>query len=517
MSDKSKTHWPSVFTIYLIISAALAVGANVLRHHSLPAEFASLRSASEGFLIVGAIVAVLLFWLYWKTKVVRALMVFHFKLLRKFWHLVLGWIGAGLASYAIAAFVPGAHAPNPLVAAITGPLTGLFTGRTLLVLIGLIAYTLVVEEFLRVSEVGKSGDGKAVTPVSIVKKFQDMSDNEYAPKERPKGAHFADADEEVAPFVIRDDEKGRRTSLGLAELAPKRGKKKRTVEVGLPIEGSMNIIGAPGAGKTLLLVRIILAIVRAVPSNDPKKNIPITKAIVTSTKLDMAAATVKHLRSQGLKVLMLDLTGNEGNFDGRYGTPVRWSPLSLCLTTETGAHTATRLIESVKDSDSKDRADFWAIQAGLLLYPNLRAAVLAKKDLEWAYRSTLRWSDETFNETDHILYAAGADDELLAWQGTRKMLLAKDKGDDLAWKEQHGLSGAGGTGLSIDATLRGVMGKLMNEKVYAATTNPNLDIREFIRNDEAAILFLVGSMSGPDEYVTRSIECRITMTRRRNE
>ena len=486
---KKKIHWPTVMTLYFIIGIGLATLGFALRRGSPVAALHAALLGGLALLVILAIVVVGLFLLRRRFKTVGG------KLLSKvseWWHFELGWFGAGLASFGIASLFHSVPASSAPVAAIMGPLAFLTLPSSFFVLVCLAAITLGFEEVLRKLELHKHDGGKN-SASKVAKKIKEAAgkDTEKAPSERPDGAEFVSVEKDVSAFVIPEDQLGKRVSVGVASLAPAWGKLKRDVEFGLPKEGSAIAIGAPGSGKSLMIIRSILNITGDSPM----------KLVVTSTKpRDISGPVTKHLREQGFRVRMIDLTGSIGE-DTQYGDPTYWSPLSLCLTDDSAKKTSERLVAAAQDSDSRVREEFWSIQTGLLLWPNLVAAVIANKDLEWAYRSTLQWSDPNFDETDRILFAASREDALRAWQGTRKFLL--DKENDWDWKEKNGMSGAGGTGMSIDATLRGLMNRIATESAYRATAHPNLILNEWVTSDQKEVLFLVGDMS--EEYTTRSL------------
>ncbi|MHB1209881.1 MAG: type IV secretory system conjugative DNA transfer family protein [Acidimicrobiales bacterium] len=489
MADKSKVHWPTAMTIYFLAGAALALIGYSVRYGSVTASFSALLSGAATAGVI-ALATALLFGVLWFKR--RTLATVVLARLSKVWHIVLGWLGAGLASFGIAELLRHVGSNMALRSAVLGPLAFLALSDRLLVLLGLAAWTVGVGELAHRTELAEhEGGGGSILAAGRKVRKAFGSDQDWAPGSKPAGAHFVHIESDVSSHIIPEDELGFRITLAVASLASTWGRKKVDVHFGLGTEGSAIVLGAPGSGKSLMIIGALLSLTSGNP----------IKVIVTSTKpRDVSGPTTKHLREQGFNVRMLDLTGSIGE-DDRYGDPTSWSPLSLCLDDDSTKKTAERLVAAAQGANSRVREEFWAIQTGLLLWPNLRAAVLGGKNLEWAYRGTLKWSDPNYNETDMILFSKGKSDALLAWQGTRKFLL--DKEGDLEWKEKNGLSGAGGTGMSIDGTLRGLMNRIATQSAYRATAHPNLILKDWIRSEENEILFLVGDMS--EEFTTRSL------------
>jgi type IV secretion system protein VirD4 len=365
------------------------------------------------------------------------------------------------------------------------------------VVIALAGWSVGLAELMNKTElaVHEGGKGSLVEVGRNLRKVANK-DVKTAPGTKPEGAHFVQTEQPVSSHIIRKNEQSSRVALGVATLAPEWGKRKVDVDFGLPKEGGSGlVIGAPGSGKSLMIQRALLGADRSVP----------THFLVTSTKTQDFASTVQHLRNEGFRVGMWDITGaTAGN--NQFGDQVRWSPVSLCSKDDGAKETAEKLTEAAQKSDSRTREEFWAIQTSLLLYPCLRAAYIANKDLEWAYRAASRWSDPAFTEVEVVLEGHGAMDAFHAWVGTRKFLLDMEKRNDneaIAWKEKAGLSGAGGTGMSIDATLRGFLSRVSTESAYKATADPNLILSEWVRSPNNEVLFMVGDMS--KEFTTRSL------------
>lgn len=490
MVNKPKVHWPTAMTIYFLASTGLTLLAFSLRYGSVVAGLRAMFSGSLVLVVAFVIAVISILWLRRKYETAgRKIM----SLLSRVWHLILGWLGAGLASIGLAELLHNAGSSLSLGSSLLGPLAFLSLPNKLFVAIALAGWSVGLAELMNKTELTVHEGGKVEVGRNLRKVVN--KDAEFAPSTKPEGAHFVQTEQPVSSHIIRENEQSSRVALGVASLAPKWGKRKVDVDYGLPKEGSGLVIGAPGSGKSLMIQRALLGADRSVP----------THFIVTSTKTQDFAPTVQHLRDEGFRVGMWDITGaTAGN--NQFGDQVRWSPVSLCATDDAAKETAEKLTEAAQKSDSRTREEFWAIQTSLLLYPCLRAAYIANKDLEWAYRAASRWSDPAFTEVEIVLEGHGAMDAFHAWVGTRKFLLDMEKRNDdeaIAWKEKAGLSGAGGTGISIDATLRGFLSRVSTESAYSATADPNLILSEWVRSPNNEVLFMVGDMS--KEFTTRSL------------
>jgi hypothetical protein len=500
VKDKSNTHRPTALTIYFVASALFALISYALRRGTPGAAVHGVASGSKTLAVVLLILVVVLTLLWLKFESAKRVGGWTRAMLARSWHFLLGWLGAGLASYAVAELVAlsGASVPNVMWSALLGPAAFLVLPSPLFVVILLAGWSVAVAEILTKTDLAANAGTKG-SVLTIGKHLRGAVNGgtSYAPSEKPDDGHFVQTEKAISRYVIKVDKLASRVPLGVAELAPDWGRKLKPVELGLPLEGSGLIIGAPGSGKGLLLQRAILN----VEHPDLAKGELYTKLVVLSTKpRDLAGPTVRWLRSQHMDVQMWDLTGSTVQ-SNRYGDPVRWSPLSSSTTYDAAKRTAKRLVESGRDTESKSRDEFWLTQSSSLLGPCLLAALFAGKSYEDALKWTQSWSDPDFNEVDRILFAFGQTDALRSWQDTRKMLLQKE--GDLSWKEQHGMSSSGATGMSIAATLNGLMLGLATESAYRATANPNFNPRDWVRRGGGAALFMVGNTQ--EKGMTRSL------------
>jgi hypothetical protein len=502
MSEKTKTHLPSLFSVYLIVSAVFALGADALRRHSIAGEITALRSGSEGITIALISFSILIGTLYWKFGTTQKVIRWHQKLLKHAWYFCFAWIGAGLASFAIAECVSGSRVVNPLVAAITGPLAGLLSGNSLLVLILLVIYSVVLGEWFNLSEIGKHADGKDA-PIKVAKKIRDLVGNERASKDPPVDAHFVETVGPISQYVIEDDDLPKMVTFGVAQLAAGWGKKKFSTELGLPFEGSGLLIGAPASGKTLLGHRAILNTEKA----DPKKGVLQTKWIVLSIKpRDIAGVVTPYLRSLGMKVEMWDLTGKTTKSD-RYGDPTRWSPNSSCPNYDKAKKMGKRIVESSRDHDARGGSNkFWLEQCTIIVAVSLLASHLRNASHETAMTYAQLWNDPEAIDVEAILGAHGADDGAAAalhdWREIRSTVLDRDPENGEWVKKPSGGQGSV-TGDNINTTLSGLMTEIATQAAYDATANPKLVPREWIRAEEGSALFLIGNMR--EKGMTRSL------------
>jgi hypothetical protein len=493
MSNKPKINKATGFTLYFLSSAALAFASYAMRQGGPLTLFHNLMSNSIELFIGVVAVALLVVWLRSKRIVDGALEV-----LSKIWHLILAWAGAGLASFAVIELLHKVGGTGAFLAAAYGPFAFVLAPSKLLVVVALLGWSVGFAELLTKHKIVDEVEGKGsfVTVGRNIRKAFG-SDAENAPAKKPEDGHFIEVKKEVSRYVISLDDLPLRVPFCQANLAPDWGKKKQLVSLGLPDEGSGLIIGAPGSGKGVALQTMLLNIEMA----NPDKRILPTKVVVLSIKpRDLAGPTVKHLRSQGMDVGMWDLTGKTVHSD-RYGTSIRWSPIMSSGSFDDAKRTAKRLVESGREPESRGRDEFWLTQAMLILGPSLFAAYIRNESYETALGWAQAWTDPDETDVDRILFAAGEKEALRAWQDTRKMLLSKE--GDVEWKEQHGLSASGATGMSIQATLNGLMLGLATEGAFRATKDPNFMPRDWVRKEGSDALFLVGNMK--EKGMTRSL------------
>ena len=321
-----------------------------------------------------------------------------------------------------------------------------------------------------------------------------VSGAEFAPAKAPQGSHFTQVQNTVQPFLIKEKDMPSRLSLGVASLAPKWGMKKEEIDFGLPFEGQGVVFGEPGSGKTQILNRAIGGLDGTVR----------TKLIITSVKTQDYVSFVPWWRSRGFRVRMFDLTGATADTD-EYGDQTRWSPISLCDTVENAQIIAAMSTEAAVDSHNRTKDEFWAISATRILAPCFRAANIANKNLEWSFGLAKKWGNPEVTEVENTL--RDREPEMCAdFINIRKFMLDMETRTDeeaIAWKEKAGLSGAAGTGQSIDATLQNYLARLATGSAYRATRDPNFEINEWIESDQSEVLFLVGDVE--HIYTTRSI------------
>ncbi len=501
MSSKTKIHWPTTFTFYFLAASALAVITIAVRSGS-PVSAVKL-------MLTGAFsLTLLIVFLFSATFIVR-----HFYrgvgnklfsimtwLVTKFWHAVLAWLGMGLTIFGVAELVEGVKPSTSFGAALSGPFAIMLYPRRLFIVVLAFVWSAALAEFLHRTKLANhhGGRGAFVEAARNVRRTFG-TDYEVAPAEAPTDAHFAEITPEVSRYVIVDQDRAKRVPFGVAQLAPDWGGKKSPVELGLPTEGSAVWVGIPGSGKGLALQRMLLS----VEKEDKQAGVLPTKIITLSVKArDLAAPTVPWLRSQGLDVGIWDLTGKT-SATTEYGDPIRWSPIMASYDYDSAKRTALRLVQSGREPESRARDEFWLTQATLLLGPTLYAAFLTNKDYETALSWVQSWTDPRSNEVDLCLSGKGPDatDALRAWQDTRKLLL--DKEGDTDWKEKHGLGAGAGTGLSIQATMSGLMIGLATKAAYEATRSPNFDPKAWVRAPGSSAVFLIGNTQ--EKSVTRSL------------
>lgn len=332
---------------------------------------------------------------------------------------------------------------------------------------------------------------------TLLAKATKLGGKDRAPDEEPSGAHFASVAKGLEQIVVPKDVLDNRLLLGTAELAPAWGQRLRTVQVALAQEGSAILFGGPGSGKSTIFQTILLNSRRT----GPAETLLPTRFVVLSTKpRDLAGPTTDWLRQQG-PVEIWDLTGKTVS-SSRWGDPIRWSPLESVSDWDTAKRLAKKLVEAGRDADSRERDSFWLQQAMSLIAPALLAARLDGAEYAAALSWAQQWTTADFTTVDRVLEARGETEALHTWKETRKMLLT-ERSDGSGWEENHGAGGAAATGLSINATLSGLLLSLSSASARSATHDPNFDPETWVRSDGAAALFLVGDWQAPE--TTRSL------------
>jgi hypothetical protein len=492
---KPDINWKATYLTFFVLSLALALTSYAMRTHSLVGLFHMARASVIGLailalLVVGLAIADALTVL---NKRVSAMRQWAHKRVKEAWHLLLAWMGVGLSMFAFAEFV---HALTPalLFAALpAGPLILISLPSKFLVVFCFVAWALVVGGFIHKFEVASLDEKKGLFSLHrTVRKV--VGGAEFAPAKAPQGSHFTQVQSTVQPFLIKENDLPSRLSLGVATLAPKWGKKKEEIDFGMPFEGQGVVFGEPGSGKTKMLNRAIGGLDATVRF----------KLIITSVKTQDYVSFVPWLRSSGAKVRMFDLTGATSDTE-EFGDQTRWSPISLCDTAENAQIITAMSTEAAIDSHNRTKDEFWAISATRILAPCFRAANIANKNLEWAFGLAKQWGKPEITEVENTLRVREPDmcEDFI---NIRKFMLDMETRSDeeaIAWKEKAGLSGAAGTGQSIDATLQNYLARLATGSAYRATRDPNFDINEWIESDQSEVLFLVGDME--HIYTTRSI------------
>lgn len=486
-------HWPTAITLHAVASAALAIAAYDVTHHdTLP----RLQASATDLILIGAlcVVATLVgwFWLRGRKELVRKIAA----VAAATWHLVVGWCGLGLATYAATALTdPGWHG-SLFLSAVNGPLAWHSVPHAHIVLPLVTVWTIAVFWYIDEKKIAHRNDEhpwrSLTTRARKLIKLPVVSHSQVA---SPEGASFVETTQQVRRYVIPSEQRANRAVLGIAQLAPARGKVRRPVALGLPHEGSGLLFGGPGSGKSIIYQTILLDAAAA-----GLDNLPI-KIIALSTKpRDLAGPTSKWLRSQGFPVSMWDLTGSTTASD-LYGDPVRWSPLIPSTTYDGAKRTARRLIEAAHETRPASQERFWLGQAAAVIAPCLLAAAKRGASYQEALRWAQGWSDPTMTDVDRILSASGEQDALGVWQTTRELILRKV--DDFTWAYPQGQGLGSSIGLSINATLTDIMSQLSTQCAHNATQDPNLDPKEWVRAEGGAVLFLTGNTQ--EEGATRSL------------
>lgn len=492
-SPPRRHNWAAIAGVHAVAALALALVVAVIEHRSH-----ALVSAAEVVAIVLAVAVAVAWMLTRKRKALRkqAKKLAGHHAVRT---AVLAWAGVGLAlaglSGVVAFLKPSGHAVSLSDAVLAGlfaaPTAARASGSVSLFVLAAIGWVGSAAWLLVAHHEIFRGDGRM-----ILSKATKLARSNHAPEEKPSGAHFASVTKGLDAVVVPRREQDNRLLLGTAELAPDWGQRLRTVQVALAQEGSAILFGGPGSGKSTLFQTILLSSRR--PRSD-EKLLP-TRFIVLSTKpRDLAGPTVEWLRQQG-PVAMWDLTGKTVSSD-RYGDPIRWSPLQSVSDWDSAKRLAKKLVEAGREADSRERDSFWLQQAMSLIAPALLAAARDGQEYATALSWAQQWTTAAFATVDRVLEAHDEVEALHTWRETRKMLLTEAK--DGGWEENRGAAGAAATGLSINATLSGLLLSLSSASARAATHDPNFDPRAWVRGDGPAALFLVGDWQAPE--MTRSL------------
>ncbi len=504
---KTKLHTPTAILLYFGLSLLIAAAGFTLNrgHLPTPAEFFApiLGGAALGVWIP---MAFLIWRKKWKTGA---------GLLSRYWHILVAWISLGLQSFGISALIPGSGLPSLFTDTMAGPLSFALSKHGAFVFAIVLAEGVAFVIWLKRSKVAHTKGGKAEFH-KTAKKLADavVGSSDRAPKEQPDAGHLITITKPISSYIIGEDERSQRIGLGIAKLAPDWGKRRVEVPVGLPNEGSAVVIGAPGGGKSILIQSALLELEShsAEPGRKP------TKLIVTSTKPeDLAGPTAEWIKRQSFDVGILDLTGTIGPNDTRYGSVLRWSPVSAAFNFDEATKIAMRVLETTRGTYARSGENaFWLQQAVLLAAPCLYAAFLSGNDFETALSWVRQWDSPAFNDVDVILLnrantirrdielngaslsrhddLRSATQALEEWVGVRKMVL-RPVGDGL-WSAEGAAPAGATTGASIRASLHGFLIELAKKETYAATANPNFDPKQWILSTENdACLFLIGNMN----------------------
>jgi type IV secretory pathway TraG/TraD family ATPase VirD4 len=417
---------------------------------------------------------------------------------------VLVWAGAGLAVEGVAELVarlagPEAPVTMPRAAITEGPFAALSAangalGRHGLALVLWLALAAWAAVWASVGRAFLARDrARMKTLQTLVEQAKEvLGAGKRAANKAPHGAHWAETVSELEGRTTARPEG--EVLLGRAKLAEDWGRPLKGRWVKLGPDDSAFVIGGPGSNKTGLFIRTLLNLQAG----------PGSKTIVTSTKpRDIAAVVTRWLRSQGFTVHIWDLTRSIPEDDRSCGDAVRWSPLSSLLGFDDAKRIAGQLVQAAKDEETRIRDDFWVTQAVAILAPAMLAAKLEGRDYEVALDWATRWADADFVQVQRTLAAYGEDRALRSWVEVRKMLLSQDRNDPLTWAEHTSAGGAAATGLSISATLSGLMLSLATDAAHACTRDPNFDPHSWLSTPGPAVLFLIGDQLAPE--MTRAL------------
>lgn len=495
MASDDKTHWPTAFTLYFLVGLFLDAGAVLVRVHSPRIALSELGTGTIAVVFIAALVPLVL-WLINRRmagSIVGSASRFLLRMFTRFWHVGLAWLGTGLWTFAIAEVIDKVSLGGVVSAMFAGPLAFASYPNAFLIEVVFIVLTLLFVLGMYDTKIAnhKGGKGSVVAVYRNTRKTVTKG-AEWAPATEPDDAHFAETTKELSHYLIDKKDLPNRVSFGTTKVASDWGKKRRSVEIGLPDEGSAVLIGSPGSGKTLLGHRMILNIERA------SKDVMPTKLVVFSVKpRDIAGVVTPYLRSLGMPVKMWDLTAATKG-DRAYGDPVRWSPKDSSTDYGKATQMAKRIVESAREPGRQNDSDFWDKQNTIAIAAPLLAANLrgSQASYETAIRWAQRWDDPNETDVEAVLSAhgneSGAADALQDWVGLRSSVL--DRLPTGVWVKRAQGDQANVTGDNIRRTLSGIMTEIARQEVYDATANASLNARAWVRDEGSAALFLIGNM-----------------------
>jgi hypothetical protein len=123
------------------------------------------------------------------------------------WYLILGWLGAGLASIGLAELLHNAGSSLSFGSSLLGPLAFLSLRNKFFVTIALAGWSVGLAELMNQTEltVHEGGKGSLVEVGRNLRKVVNK-DAETAPGTKPEGAHFVQTEQPVSSHIIRENE-----------------------------------------------------------------------------------------------------------------------------------------------------------------------------------------------------------------------------------------------------------------------------------------------------------------------
>ena len=493
--------WEHFAIVYAVCSVLFVIVAALLREPThLVGILLDLAFSAFGIAVVFGIA---LATLHAKTKKAGKRVT---KFLQEAWHFVMAYAALGVGNVA-AALLANSHI-NPVAALLLGPLAWDLSGLNApwtfsffaLFSLGVVAWYFrhFLERETESAVGGLFGRLRDLVPDAMRARPTFAKRGERVPDEEPEGATFVETDDRLPGFIIREKELSERIPLAVAELAPKRGKRKREVVVGLPNEGSAVIIGPPGSGKSVTLQQILLNVTPGAPG----------KFVVTSTKpWDLTLPVVEYLRRIGYAVQVFD-TSRTIRGSRAAGDPVFWSPVFSAIDYDESLRIAQTLVHSSHEAGYHSREPFWDQQATGIMATCLYVAHLLDETYEWAIRHSQTWADPENLEIDlelvrHLkdkdtMVALSCQSALTAWETVRRLALEKDEGGaEVKWRRKTGATSA--TDSNLGATFANVVQEIAKQAALDATNPPAdeeaspLDPRVWVRDDKPGVLFLIGN------------------------
>lgn len=510
-TDKSKkknegTNWPLAAGIYLFVVAVIAGGFRLL-----PLVAHQFIVDPLGLILIVAIVgvAIVIGIFAWIKKVADHDTGKHLHKVVTHWGFatfVMAWLGLGFFLVDVArAFL---LAPHDWLA-LAGPLgvlsyvkhhgvRGLAMVVTYIALNGLVVEQLVIHRD-RIKKGATTEVVKKVIPVGA----------DRAPKEMPKGGHYDEIiTTEIEPYIAEIDEADNKLILVATKLADKLDGIKRKVWLCLPDMGHAIVTGATRAGKSIVLIRMML---NQLPREEGE--LPIKFVVLTNAPQDLAGPLAPYLRGLGPveHLNLVEPIGSESLFDDpKFGDPVRWDPDDLVSVEggngwPTAVGLAQKVIEASKANDpAGGRHSHFEGMCASLLGACFLTARWTRRSYGDAFDWVAQWTDPSFVLVDEVLREKGETAALREWRNVRtQQLVALPDG---TWEEpKDGGALRGNQGNDTATSLGNILNRIDKPFVRERTKNGTFHIKQWVEQKGSATLFLSGTEAGSNDATSAAL------------